>query len=493
MAPAASPAMRPTRNTSSAAISRWPETSPWYSAMRCSWCAGRPTPPSRASISIPRAGASDDYAYARHIVDPSKGKIYSYVIEWGTEFRPDWTEMAEIVKDVTAGLIAFCLEAPCGGGAIAISQDTPVINFNDVPASVTTSRAAGFSVQPCSAVALAVTTPPLVTSGPGSFNLAMAPPALPAAPTNDERDMLVCVSFQGTSRGDVTTGTMSVDCVETGQDFVIPIHANTIAQPKVASVMVLDRSGSMDDPSGIPGKKRIDVLHAAAPGFPQLLPDQDGIGIVSFDTDAFPVMPVTAAGGGGIAAANAAIAAHMTNLLGMTAIGDGVELAHNTLKPLAGYGSKAIVGVTDGEETASKYIADVMGLINDRVFAIGLGTVQEVNPVALSQLVDNTGGYLLLTDALGPNDTFRLAKYFVQILAGVTNADIVVDPDGSLPPGVEARIPFDLNEADYGSDAIMLSSAPWAFNFQFEAPVGGRLDHNALGGVVGVEFAAEPH
>src|SRR5260370_34892025 len=139
MASAASPAMRPTRNPSSAAISRWPETSPWYSAMRCSWCAGRPTPPSRASISIPRAGASDDYAYARHIVDPSKGKIYSYVIEWGTEFRPDWTEMAEIVKDVTAVLVACCLEAPCGGEAIALSQDTPVSNFNHVPAPVCTT------------------------------------------------------------------------------------------------------------------------------------------------------------------------------------------------------------------------------------------------------------------------------------------------------------------------------------------------------------------
>ncbi len=71
----------------------------------------------------PTAGASDDYAYARHIVDPSKSKVFSYTIEWGTEFRPDWPEMALIVQDVTAGLIAFCLEAPCGGGAIAISQD----------------------------------------------------------------------------------------------------------------------------------------------------------------------------------------------------------------------------------------------------------------------------------------------------------------------------------------------------------------------------------
>ena len=83
-------------------------------------------------------------------------------------------------------------------------------------------------------------------------------------------------------------------------------------------------------------------------------------------------------------------------------------------------------------------------------------------------------------------------KYFVQILAGVINADIVVDPEGNLPLGVEARIPFDLNEADYGSDAIVLSPAPWAFNFQLETPAGVRIDHNALGGVIGVKFAADP-
>src|SRR5262249_14202318 len=152
--------------------------------------------------------------------------------------------------------------------------------------------------------------------------------------------------------------------------------------------------------------------------FVSLLPDNDGVGVVSFDTDAYPVMPVTTAGalgvGPGRIAATSAIAAHATNPAGLTAIGDGVELAHNTLAPLSGYDAKATVVFTDGEETAAKYIADVAGLINERVFAIGLGTVQEVNPVALNKLVNNTGGYLLLTDALGPSDIFRLSKYFVQ-------------------------------------------------------------------------------
>src|SRR5262249_60182706 len=121
------------------------------------------------------------------------------------------------------------------------------------------------------------------------------------------------------------------------------------------------------------------------------------------------------------------------------------------------YDVNTIVVFTDGEETAAKYISDVQNLINERVFAIGLGTLQEVNPVALNSLVNNSGGYLLMTDALGPNDTLRLAKYFVQILAGVTNVEIVIDPDGLLPPGGQPRIPLHLNANTYTPNPLLLT------------------------------------
>lgn len=445
----------------------------------------------------PTAGASDDYAYSRHIIDPSKGKIYAFVIEWGQEFHPAWTEMANIIQDVDAGLIEFCLAAPCGAGQTAIWLETPALVFEAVPAGVETTRAAVFSVQTCGAVDLNVTGP-MVTSGPGAFGLPLGNGSLPAAPSAQERDVRIWVSFTGTSADDTTTGTMTVHCPQTMQDFVIPITAHTIAAPKVASMLVLDRSGSMDDPSGIPGQKRIDVLHAAAPGFVDLLTDNDGIGIVSFDQDAHPVMGVETAGAvgnpaGGRKHATDAIAAHSTNPAGTTSIGDGVELAHDTLAPLAGYDSTAIVVFTDGEENTYKLLADLpAGLIDDRVFAIGLGTADEVNPVALNALVDATGGYLLLTDDLGTDDQFRLAKYFVQIVAGVTNAEVVVDPQGVVLPGMEVRVPFDLVESDYGADAIVLSPFPSALRFQLETPAGVRIDHTALGGVAGVQFSGNP-
>lgn len=55
----------------------------------------------------PTSGTSDDYAYSRHLTDPSKGKIYGFTIEWGTEFQPPWTEMEHIISDICAGIVHF--------------------------------------------------------------------------------------------------------------------------------------------------------------------------------------------------------------------------------------------------------------------------------------------------------------------------------------------------------------------------------------------------
>jgi murein tripeptide amidase MpaA len=438
----------------------------------------------------PTSGCSDDWAFARHRVNPSKGKTYGWVIEWGDPpiFQPAWSEMQNIILDVSSGLIGMCLAAPCGDGLIAVSANTPAVIFNDVPVGVTTTRAIVFSVESCSAVTLNIVSGPSVSSGPGTFTAPLGnPPPLPAAASDAERLVYAWVSFTGTSAGSTSDGTITVQCVQTGQNFVIPIHANTIAQPAVASMLVLDQSGSMDWASGVPGKKRIDILHAAAPNFVNLLPDVDGVGVVAFDQDAYLRQNVQA-GAAGRAAANTAIANHQTNVQGSTSIGDGVELAHNTLAPLGGYASKAVVVFTDGEENTYKFIKDVMSSIDDRVFAIGLGTVQQVNPVALNQLVNNTGGYILLTDQLGPNDQLRLPKYFVQIAAGVSNAEVVVDPDDVLAPGAVASIPLWINEGDYGADVILLSPAPWVFEFVLETPDGIKIDGANLAGVVGAEF-----
>ena len=70
------------------------------------------------------SGTNDDYAYSRHLADPSKSKALSFTVEWGTEFQPPWAEMQEIVKDVTSGLIGLGLEALGIDDFIVTSRDT---------------------------------------------------------------------------------------------------------------------------------------------------------------------------------------------------------------------------------------------------------------------------------------------------------------------------------------------------------------------------------
>ena len=172
------------------------------------------------------------------------------------------------------------------------------------------------------------------------------------------------------------------------------------------------------------------------------------------------------------------------NANGWTSIGEGIARAHDLL-PASGYAIKAIVVLTDGEENHNgytrRYIANVAAAIDDRVYAIGLGTAENIRPAALEALCNGHQGYMLMTGALDSSATFRLAKYYQQILAGVTNQDIIVDPEGAVLPGQVHRIPFDITEADLTADVVVLTPAPGAFTVRLETPDGTLIDPSAIG------------
>ena len=57
---------------------------------------------------------SDTAEACRHLADHSKSKIFSYTIEWGrpdnpTPFHPPYSEMKQIIQEITAALLQFCL------------------------------------------------------------------------------------------------------------------------------------------------------------------------------------------------------------------------------------------------------------------------------------------------------------------------------------------------------------------------------------------------
>jgi len=60
------------------------------------------------------SGTNEDYAYSRHFKHPELSKTLCFTVEWGKkhkDFSFPWAEMQEIIKDVSAGLMALGLKA----------------------------------------------------------------------------------------------------------------------------------------------------------------------------------------------------------------------------------------------------------------------------------------------------------------------------------------------------------------------------------------------
>jgi hypothetical protein len=74
---------------------------------------GRPYRPLQASGLYPTSGASDDYALARHSLDPRSNKVYGFTMEFGhpTNFYPTVAEFQANIVDTAAGFMEFCLAA----------------------------------------------------------------------------------------------------------------------------------------------------------------------------------------------------------------------------------------------------------------------------------------------------------------------------------------------------------------------------------------------
>ena len=432
-------------------------------------------------------GTLSDYPYSRHIVNPALTKTHGFLIEWGTEFQPPWSEMENIIKDVSSALVAFADTALNGCNILNITLETPTLQFIDVPEAETTYRAVTFRVQACCSLVFEVVSGPTVVSGPVGTILGTplgASDTAPAAPGTFSNAHL-WVSYTGTSAGDTATGTIRVRCRQTRQEWVVPITTNVIARPSAAALMLFDQSNSMSFDSGIgPGISRGDVLKFSAPPVVDVIEDDNGIGILRFDHDTHDTMAVTDVDLAAKITANGHIAGYAHNPNGWTSIGEAVERAQQLLNaPSVTQDVKAMIVLTDGRENhgphSRKFISDVTDQINSRVYAIGLGEPSALNPAALQELCNNHQGYMMLTGALDTDGLFRLTKYYQQILAGVTNNEIVVDPEGYAMPGHRDEIPVKLAETDISADVLFLSPLPQVFKFSLITPTGEIIDYNS--------------
>ena len=374
----------------------------------------------------------------------------------------------------------------------------PVINFNLVPSGTTAVRAAVFRVYTCDPVQIQVKS----GAGPAAPFSVLHPPSgsVPVTPgAHLYQEARIWLAFTAGVAGVlVPDGSVTFECPQNGDEFAFVIKATVIEQPKVAVALAVDQSWSMSWAAGSSGLTRVEVLKDAAKAFMEVVPKDNGVGLIRFDHNSYAVNDATFPGfpvtriltdedfDPDRVHAVAAVTAHAPNPGGNTSVGDGVDRARQLLNalPMADYAQRALVVFTDGLENDPLWISDVLPSIDDRTFAIGLGTEQQVNTTALRALAHGTGGFLYLSGLLSSSidDYFRVRKFFIQILAGVTNNDVVIDPNGYIGPGTRIRIPFYLNEADIDATVLLMTDIN-VVALGLETPDGTVIDAGAAGGL----------
>ncbi|TCC24546.1 LodA/GoxA family CTQ-dependent oxidase [Kribbella speibonae] len=298
----------------------------------------------------------------------------------------------------------------------------------------------------------------------------------PTAPNGVATARLWVVYRTGTAPSSIPPQVLTVREAASGQTWDVTVTGNTVARTTAATALVLDRSGSMSEDRGDGQSKHV-ALQQAANIFVDLMLEGDGVGIVRYNEDAQPLQSVLELGAGGLSDVNRNATHDTINGTGLdpqgaTSIGDGIFEGRALLDAAPPYDVKSLVVLTDGIENSPRMISDVAAQINERTYAVGLGQPQNISVPALQTISGNNGGYLLVTGAITTDNRFLLQKYFLQVLAGISNAEVVLDPDGELSPGAVHRIPFQLSDGDSGVDVVLLTPRPDAVDFRLQTPNG---------------------
>jgi len=371
-------------------------------------------------------------------------------------------------KEVRDTMAEYAVPATTG----AITQDTFSLAFDDIPEGTSTVRPIVFSVDTCLPVTFQVIAAP---SAP--FSVAFEPIVISNPGPGTVRLARVWMRYDCGNAGDSHNDSVTIRAVETGTDYVVPLSGNCVPRETAAVQLVFDQSGSMLDPTS-EGRLKKDVLKDSARVMADVAYDDTGLGANTYDENAHPLLDFIDAGplstGAGRQALRNAIDAYEPTPGGLTATGDGIEFAKTKLDAATSYDNHAMIVLTDGKDTASKSVDEVAdGVINQTVFAIGLGTAQQINPQTLESLAGTTGGYMLMTGLLTQDDTFLLEKFYLQILAGVTNNDIILDPEGYLSPTAPiVRIPFHVADTDIEISAVTLATLTGPIDMALEVPSG---------------------
>ena len=413
------------------------------------------------------------------VIEQSSGTYQTWARGIGTpdDMVTKWNSLGFVVEQGSTYVEVGRCDIP------SITLVTPALNFQDVP-----QGPSGLSRKQALAVVFEVqSTAAAVTlkfqSGPTSVRLqrfTSIPVVVGPTVGTDVATARLWITYETGAVGENVSDSVTIVHVESGNTWTVPITANTVGRKTAAAALVLDHSGSMIEDRG-DGVSKIQSLREASSTFVDVALEGDGIALVRFNQTADLLAGVTALGSAsdpfdpGRTTIKNIIGSNQLDPGGSTSIGAGLQTGRTALDAAPGFDVQSLLVLTDGMENTAPFIADVSSTINDFTYAVGFGTPENISVAALQALSGNHGGYLLITGAISGDNRFLLQKYFLQILAGISNAEIVLDPQGYLVPGTGQVIPFPITEADYGADVILLTPYPQYVNFRLRPPTTAQI------------------
>ncbi len=244
-------------------------------------------------------------------------------------------------------------------------------------------------------------------------------------------------------------GAHTIQMLVTSNDPVTPTQPITLTGTGVNPVpidtmLILDRSGSMQDPAG--DRIKIEALRDAAMLYTDLLREDiggggfgDKLGFWKYNHQNSQYMAldfITQAKKDSIETTELSNAALTDNSrlrpTGSTGIGGAMQNGAAALGgPLADR-KQVLVVLTDGKENETPYIENVLGPIetanpNLQLYSVGVGA--DIEPGKLQSITNmGAGGYHQVSGSLSGENLFDLETFYFKIFSNATGMDLVVDP-----------------------------------------------------------------
>ncbi len=377
-------------------------------------------------------------------------------------------------------------------------ESSPTIDFGAVPQDMSQYRAVHFRVRTCRPFMFRISGTPT-----GNFGLTPEGADFPVVPdpNTEWQDVFVWVQFEASAPSPASGLTVDAFMIDSegyyataeGGSFPLgswsfTLQASVVPRENAAVVLVLDRSYSMSALAG-GTNTRSGLMKTAVGIFHALLRPDEEFGVVSFDDVSDNLLPLTTQSVG----LGTTVTGSGLDPRGNTGIGLGIQSAASMLAG-ATHPNKSMLVLTDGNENVHPYVDELpAGTVTNRTYAIGFGLPGHVSDDVLNRITGNTGGDLIISGTLASEqERFLLTKYFVQILAGVTSANVILDPEGTLRWGDVNEVEFHVAETDVSVDVIALSLIPQLLRFRLRAPDGSVIDSGTAAVEPNVEYQQHP-